>query len=230
MIPMATYYKNRLNYTDTVLLDSPVAFWPMNETTGTTIHDISGNNYNGTLSGVYQINQPSLLPSDEGRSIYLSGNTSRIVLPNVAALNNQAYPVSLEAWIYLTNAANKAVIMAMGSSNSPAMAISSMTANRISYGNTGAGNGVASTNVIASAQAYHIVITVDNQGNVIFYVNGQSAGTGQLTATYTGSGAGMLGTYPQAPTTYVLQGNIQFFAFYNTLLSPTRVIAHYNAA
>lgn len=230
MIPMATYYKNRLNYTDTVLSDSPVAFWPLNETTGTTIHDISGNNYNGTISGVYQLNQPSLLKSDEGRSIYMSGNNSRIYLPNVAALNNQPYPITLEAWVYLTNSANQAIIMAMGNSNSPAMAISSITANLISYGNTGAANGTSTNVAVTSAKPYHIVITADNQGNILFYINGQSAGSGQLTATYTGSGAGMFGAYPQAPTTYVLQGNIQFFAFYNTLLTPARVLAHYKAA
>lgn len=39
-------------YTDRVLAYSPIAYWPLNEASGGTAEDLSGNNYDGSYTGV----------------------------------------------------------------------------------------------------------------------------------------------------------------------------------
>lgn len=60
----------------TLLSLGPVAMWPLNESSGATAADATGNGHTGTyVSGVGTIKQGqgSLLPSGEGRSLYING-------------------------------------------------------------------------------------------------------------------------------------------------------------
>ena len=45
-------------YDTEILADSPVGYWKLNETSGTTAYDSSGNGNNGTLHGGITLNQP----------------------------------------------------------------------------------------------------------------------------------------------------------------------------
>src|SRR2546430_14521726 len=48
-------------YTATVLADHPVAYWRMDETTGSTMADASGNANHGRYVGIYTLGPPGAL-------------------------------------------------------------------------------------------------------------------------------------------------------------------------
>ena len=51
-------------YFDLVMSHSPLGYWRLGEASGTTAADSSGNGRNGTYTGTYTLNRPSLIPSD----------------------------------------------------------------------------------------------------------------------------------------------------------------------
>lgn len=86
------------NYLATVLADSPVAFYRMDDTSGTIAHDVSGNNYHATLTGNFTLNQPGALAGDPNTSIYFADAAATMSLPT--NLNYTTFPAfSLEFWI-----------------------------------------------------------------------------------------------------------------------------------
>lgn len=51
------------SYYDLVMSHSPLGYWRLGETSGTTAADSSGNGRSGTYTGTYTLNRPSLIPS-----------------------------------------------------------------------------------------------------------------------------------------------------------------------
>ncbi len=77
---------------------APIAYWPMNETTGTLAHDASGNGHTGYLHDV-TLGQPgSQVSSPAQTSMGFNGTSSYIDVPS---LNNNLTPASLTVagWI-----------------------------------------------------------------------------------------------------------------------------------
>jgi hypothetical protein len=83
---------------DLLLSLGPVAAWPLDEETGTTASDATGNGHDGTYAGLYTLHQPSIMPSHEGRSAYFNGTLATSVqVPDAASLQLGA-DGSLVAW------------------------------------------------------------------------------------------------------------------------------------
>ena len=70
----ATAPSNR--YQQTVLNDTPSAYWRLGETSGTTAGDASGNARNVTLSGTYLLSQPGLLTGDTNTAVRFRNATT----------------------------------------------------------------------------------------------------------------------------------------------------------
>src|SRR5262245_42835397 len=87
-------------YSDQVIRDGAVAYWRLNETSGTTAVDVIGGN-NGTISGGVSLNQPGAL-ADGDKAMLFDGATSYIQAPHSASLNVPT-AVTLEAWIKIAN-------------------------------------------------------------------------------------------------------------------------------
>ncbi|MGC9238014.1 MAG: hypothetical protein ACP5GF_14190, partial [Thiomonas sp.] len=84
-------------YADIVLSDSPVAYWPLNETSGTTAHDLSGNGLNGTIESGVTIGESQGIPRAPG-SFLFNGSSGYIDVPASSLL----CPLSegtVEAWV-----------------------------------------------------------------------------------------------------------------------------------
>ena len=78
--------------------DSPVGYWRLGETSGTTAKDASGTNP-GTYRNGALLGQASLLPSDGANSaVSFDGVNDYVGIPSSTALNPTAR-VSVEAWI-----------------------------------------------------------------------------------------------------------------------------------
>ncbi len=100
-----------LTYQALVLSYGPVGFWPLNETSGITAFDISGNNNNGTytpyngsnIGTVPTLNNPS--PNTAWSSAAHFTYDSQVIIPavqllNVASVNNPSF--TIEAWVNIS--------------------------------------------------------------------------------------------------------------------------------
>ena len=86
----------------------PVAELPFNETTGTTASDVSGNGWNGTLTG-----GASLVAGNKGNAVDLNGTSGYVTLPSGVVSGDNAVTVS--AWVYLDTSSRWARIFDFGS-------------------------------------------------------------------------------------------------------------------
>ncbi len=75
------------SYSATVLQDSPLAYWRLGETSGTTAADSSGANRSGSYLASPSLNQPGALVGDTNRSVGFNGSSQYVNVPYLAALN-----------------------------------------------------------------------------------------------------------------------------------------------
>src|SRR5437763_1786933 len=70
-------------YAAEVKADNPIGYWRLNETSGTTANDLSGNGNNGTYGPGVTLGQPGLPPGVPGdKAALFDGLNGRIVVPN----------------------------------------------------------------------------------------------------------------------------------------------------
>ena len=96
----------RANYTNTVLLDNPLAFYPINsdvDPTGTTATDLSGNGNNGTYNGVdpefNSVPGPSAFIPNALQCDGVTGSFVELSLGSDPTLLNFSGPITMEAWV-----------------------------------------------------------------------------------------------------------------------------------
>jgi RHS repeat-associated protein len=83
-------------YAATVQADSPVAFWQMDDTSGTTMTDTQ-NNDAGTYQGGFTLGQSSLILPAIGNSVSFNGSTGTGTAPTLTALQGDNTR-SIELW------------------------------------------------------------------------------------------------------------------------------------
>lgn len=216
------------SYESVILGDAPVAFWQLNDSSGTIAADVSGNAYNGTYTGTFTLAQPSIMPHGSGASLQLGG-FGYVALPSVTALNALNHPLSLEFWIKTSTPTTAMYMLGLGSNGSAGIALSTVVSQRFTFGYVSVVNNANSTTALSANTSYYCVVTVDSSGNITFYVNGTAAGTG-TTSGNTGSGPGAIGVYSGNTGIYAYTGYIQNVAVYNYALSSTKISNHYAAA
>lgn len=86
-------------YSDVIIADNPVAYWKLDETTGSVAVDSSIAANDATLIGNPTRNNPSGVPFDDGNSLLLNDSTTSnyIELPDNGLLDLQVF--SFEAWV-----------------------------------------------------------------------------------------------------------------------------------
>jgi len=83
----------RGNYYGEVMDDSPVAYWRLNEPSGTAVYDSAGS-HNGTRSGTVTLNESGALVGDPDTAMDFGGGNVRV--PYAADLHGNTF--SLECW------------------------------------------------------------------------------------------------------------------------------------
>ena len=87
-------------YKATILADGPLAYYRLNETSGTVAHDISGNGNNGVLSGVSSYSVPGLIYGGSDTAISFTASGAVTPPPNLNLTGLPAF--SVEYWIQLS--------------------------------------------------------------------------------------------------------------------------------
>lgn len=214
-------------YDNTILADSPLAYWKLSETSGTTAADSSGNGHSGTYTNSPTLGQSGLLSQDAaaGEKCVLFNGTNNYIQIAAGSWQNAATYTG-EAWIKPT-VDQAGMIMQSYTPEKRFMFYSAISGIALIYTDVGAteyslaiGRGVLSLNTI-----YHLAFTHDGI-NLQYYVNGVLMGMRPA--------AGNLNTTSSTPlilggTSSYLAGYMEKVAIYGTALSATRIMAHYTA-
>jgi hypothetical protein len=235
-------------YTSAVLADSPIGYWRLNETSGTTAVDYSSNANNGTYSGTYALGATSPITGDpSSKALDLTGTQETVngyvTIPDSTPLNITGTAFTVECWIKS--------ISPSGTSTSPYAGLYFKQASVYNYGINHDSNGMfpvlaASTTNYTGGQTTPTVANDDTatwiylvgvyNGSVLqLYSNGSTLGS---SATCTGNVETTTGYSAcigniltgSAPYAYQWQGYVCEVAIYSTALSSTRISAHYAAA
>ena len=242
-------------YADAVEASSPAAFWQLDEASGTTAADSSGNGYAGTYEGSYTL-AAATAPTG-AHSVDLTGG----YVSTPFTLPSSVNAVTYEAWVKTTELAtsgNGIVIIAPQGTTTLALSLGSPGPVLGGYGNP-YGSGARGGDLCfwywdqpAGNLAQVCSDSAINDGNWHFVVAEYSGASGALTLyvdgtqdpTWTVNGVGstvagplsvpgqvQLGNSPAASITGgTYTGDLADVAIYNTDLSPSQIQQQYAAA
>lgn len=252
MLPLFVSAKTTLPppaaYNTTVLQDSPYAYYRLNETSGTTAADSSGNGRNGTYAGSNTKASVALLPSSGLKYVSLAGTTTTSYV-NISASYNfgSSSTWSVEFWTNSTafegnaNTGSNAVSYLSNQTGSSSANGLNVFTNTSQFGYWPASYQDAYWNCGFSLNTTYYVVFTFNNGVMKCYMNGQPL---TFTGHYAGGGAqsptdsnipnmtllaNSLWIGRQSVLGGALKGSIGEVALYTTELSAARVAEHYRA-
>lgn len=221
-----------LPYRDTVLSDSPAAYWRLGETSGTSAADASGNGRTGTYVGSPSLGQQGALVGDASTAVAFNGSSQYVSVPYSATLNPTRF--SVEAWAYVTggDGTYRSVV------TSRDYAAGAFHRGYVLYAGSefwefwlGTGPGWDSVYGPAVTKNVwtHLVATYD--GTILrFYVNGLLAGSKAMTlSANTARTLRIAAGNTEGPVNFFFPGRVDEVSVYPDALPEARVLAHYNA-
>lgn len=209
------------------ILDSGLRVWlKLNETSGTTAADSSGNSANGTL-----VNGATWTTGQSGNGVNLDGSNDHVSLP--AGLANFTGGLTITLWVRVDTVGDYArfVDLGVGQSNQNIWFGRVGTTNNLGfkvYNGTAGGTQVTATGAIATGSWQHFAVTQTSTGAVVIYKNGAQIATGSTTVPVNVTRASnYLGRSNWSANAY-LDGVLDDVRIYNRTLSATEVSLVYN--
>jgi PKD repeat protein len=220
------------DYPSIVLVDNPVVYVRLDETTGTVANDTSLNNRDGTYSAGVTLNQGSLLADGTGKSVLFSGaSNSYVSFPS--GTWNQLSAMTVEMRIKTKTNLNGTYLCGRwgggggGSLNSWLLHITNGYLTALISGYTG-DQAATSQQMVANTE-YTITFTCEAGGWMRGYVNGVKC----LEVDIGGwNAASVVAPLWLGGVQVLAMGNTQMseFSMYNTVLSDARIAEHHARA
>jgi hypothetical protein len=215
---------------------NPVAYWKLDEITGTTAYDSSGNGNHGTYSGTFTLSKTPL--TKNGASVYFNGTTSAdLSTGSLTALNFGANDWSIELWVNADSSQPNSypALIATGTSgyttgfigvyyNHPGYE------NKLYLDNSRNGGASLITSEIPLGNTYHILI-VRNGLVLTIYANGNPIGSTAVGVSEEYNWNHSSNTYfaraNQSVGIVELSGYLDEIAVYNYALSEEQIQKNY---
>jgi len=226
-------------YSSIVLSDNPIGFWLLNETSGSTATDSSTSSINATY-----VNSPTLNQAGPSTAIPKSVLLVGALNQYAATASNSTYAIapssnwSMEGWIKSTG--NNFIFTELSRGLS-GIGVGDSIVGALEIFTNGWGQSTSSTssliNLISSGSYndgawHHFAMTAASGGALTLYIDGASvasSSTSRRTTSYNCK-ATLGGSWDSSGNLqYPTSGYLAACAVYNTTLSSTRVLAHYNA-
>ncbi|NTV30967.1 hypothetical protein HGA91_03260 [candidate division WWE3 bacterium] len=155
---------------DASTCNPPVAVWNFDEKSGTTVNDLSGNAFNGSLLG-----SPSWGIGKIGNAVLFDGTDDRMQVTHNALLNPASY--TLSTWFYITgNEGTTRWIVTKGPANNSGSTHYAMlvtNSDRISYQTYEGGTRGCDGSTLTSNRWYYATMTYNATGRAhTGYLNG----------------------------------------------------------
>ncbi len=222
------YLPGYVGYEAMVLGSGAIAYWPLNEMSGTVAQDIAGPN-NATNTGTYTLYQTGLRAVGVGRSVLYNGGQA--ATPYSANLNPNQFTV--EFWCMPENL-NVAYVVAFqdrtGSENRSGWAVQKNNFTSgwdFTYGIiAGTGNHTISSGTpVVAGQLYYVVATHDGT-TASLYVNGVLVNSQADTYRPASASQPGLSIGARNDVSYV-NGYLQDVALYGRALSAQEILTHF---
>ncbi len=219
-------------YSATVLADQPVAYWRMDETTGSVMADGSGNANNGQYDGVYALGQPGAIAGGGSTAVAFDGQSGAASVLSSSSL--QVNTVTIEAWIKKRTDTEYGVYVAKnvapggGAGSSWFQLLNSHHNGQLEFRVTSDGAPVVVSNsTLALNTWYYVVATYD--GSVAkLYLNGKPDATLKVTAVPKQTSDPLF--IGRRTDGHFNDATLADVAIYSVALSPERIAAHWQAA
>lgn len=212
MEPTRTQRKEDTGTTD----NKPAIEWLLDENTGTTVYDTSGNGNNGTMAGTARWTQGRF-----GTAIdFTESSTAHVQLIGPTGLPNMNEPISISYWYKVpTNPSNTKVVVNAVNGTSSGIQCGFRSSN-INCWKAG-GTTLVNTTPPTAGQWHHVVYTFDGTTHTL-YVNGIKSNTSTV-APNTGSIAKFELAYNSEYAGEELSGYIDQVRVYDYTLTPSQV-------
>ncbi|MHB1266284.1 MAG: baseplate hub domain-containing protein [Acidithiobacillus ferriphilus] len=228
---LASWGITKAPYAQTVLQDKPVAYWPLDELSGTVANDQSGNGYNGTYTGDFTLGLAGIPAGGTGAKF--DGTTGYVVAPLVTAA---VASFTLEAWVNFDGASalHGPFVENGNGANGYSMGCGSGTYDTagndfMSLYEVKSWNLPSTTTPIPTTGWHHCVIVVGANVETTYYLDGIQVGTNANSVIIAPTGNSYLATDYLGAADRYFGGILSNCAIYNTALSAARILAHYNA-
>jgi len=216
-----------LSYSSTVLADSPVVYLRLGESSGTTAVDSSASGLNATYQDGFTLGATGALVGDADTAVSL--NNGKVTFTGQDVPGQPLYldtTFTLEAWVKTssTDASFHGVFV-----KSAVYGFYVRNGN-LSVWDWPAGHEVSSGVSVADGAWHHVAFSASHgttNGSQL-YVDGATAGAA-FTYTIGTQSADQFPRVGNDNSTQYFIGDIDEFAAYNTVLSGTRIAAHYAA-
>ena len=218
------------SYGAAVYADNPTLFWRVDETTGSTAKDTSPNAQDGQYAGGETLGQASPV-TDAGKAVTFNGSDG--TLASKASFDNPTV-YSQEAW-FNTTTTNGGKIIGFGNTQSGTSSsydrhVYMETSGQLTFGTwTGQTNLATSPNRYNDGKWHQVVATQGADGMKLF-VDGQLVATNGQTQAQAYTGFWRVGGDTNWCCQAWFAGSIDEVAVYDSVLSPARVLAHYQAS
>lgn len=202
-----------------------VEFWPFGEASGATAY--GGQGYStATLTGGYTRGANAGLPNlPQSASTTLNGTTAY-----ATATGSNLHPgdtLSIELWVKRTTIGTTQKLITAGANNDYSLMINS--ANKLVASKYSVGDFFVSTTTLTDTTRWHHIVLTKSAATRNIYLDGVALtndGTGNQTLTASGGSTVNIGRNHN--NSEFFSGSIAFVAIYNTALSSTAVLDHYN--
>jgi hypothetical protein len=219
------HYRAGQPYAGEVVDDSPVSYWRLGETSGTTAVDRMATS-NGTYTNGPTLGQSGAPTGDPDTAVSFDGTNDYVSVPDSASLDRGNGPLSIEAWVKRSVAGANHTIVDKGT-NAYKLFIGSD--NLLTLRKAGSNNIVKSTTTITDTNWHHVVVTKTGATSKV-YIDGADV-TGTVTDQTLANTASPLGIGSiSGGTTEWFNGSLDEVAVYGVVLTADQVREHYYRA
>jgi fibronectin type 3 domain-containing protein len=217
-------------YSNSVLFDSPVAYWRFEEPSGTVATDQTANHSNGTYGGTYTLGQAGAITNGSSLAVRLTGSgNGDIVAPDSTSLKT-GDTMTYELWVKLASLPNGTSVANLMTKSTGTGALRIIPSGAVTLRKSGSTDIASSTTTVGADGRYHYIVATKNGASVHIYIDGVDVTGAVSNQTLTNSTESLaIGHYPNS-TKDALDGTVDEAAVYNYALTTAQVQRHYAAA
>jgi hypothetical protein len=196
-----------------------VGYWKLDEATGTTVQDVSGNGNNGTLSSsgaTWQTSSGPAVTYDDYAYLTLDGSAgyASLGVNNLPAINAA---ITISAWVKINNTSgNQNIVALTGGGGNLQLGLRGGSYVAWPSGATTTVTGPAAT----TGAWHHLAYTYDGSSTDIIYVDG-TAYSGSFTHQSGATTAAYIGTF--SPNNEMFNGSVDDVRIYDVALTAAQI-------
>lgn len=213
-----------MSYSSTVLGLSPLRYYRLGETSGTTVIDSSSSAQNGTYVGSPTLNSPGLLAGDSNTAVVLNGSSQYATIPTTGLPSgNGAW--TMAALANPTNSAGGGALCSIGDATSGNGHLAVLAQNGSSGWQVFIWGGTVVTGGTAVAGIAHLVVATYDGINLRVYVDGSlvAGPTAPGITPSIGSGHANIGALFSTSLAAFFSGTVDEVAIWGSALTATQI-------